>query len=785
MGSSSDDLGDLTARLNLDTSSATAAVKGVADGFPLIGAAAVAVSAAVVGVGAVAVKMAADFQQAMTQLVTGAGESTANLQLVSNGILDMAGQVGESAQALASGMFMIESAGYHGAAGLEVLRAAAEGARVGNADLQTTADAVTTVMRDYKISATNAADATNFLVSVVSQGKTHMQDLAGSLQAILPTASALHVPLQDIGGALATLTARGTPAADAATYLRFTLSALAGEAGPGKKALDEIGLSAQEVGNTLTTKGLLPALQEIEAHLQTKFPQGGATMFAALKEITGGTRGLGAALGLTGQNMDDYIAAVAKVTDQMSSAQGKVLGWNQAQSDFNTKLDEAKAALESIAIRLGQALLPALTSLADWFNSKGLPALQAFATWTGQHVAPALAQLGTFIHDKVLPVVGELATWFEQHIVPVLGDLGKLLTGTVLPALGNLWDVFANKVLPILKDVAGWFTDHVEPVLSDLVKTFIPPLVAILGDAAGGLTFVLTAIYNAAKTFTDWIGAHWKEMMPVFAVVTAALVPMIAQFVAIGVAAAASAATTVTTWVIAKATTIGSFIAITGAAIIQSAATSATWIASAVAAAGAWIAQAARAIFAWATTFVTQMAGAGAAAAATAGTEATATAGAWEAAAAAASGAWVTALEAVSTVATALSAVLVTILGAINNIKQGLKDIFNGQFPRSTVPNPLHIPGVDQLNQGFLNVQPGGAYSGGNWAGGFIPPGMFGAINETGPELLWGGPYGTTVFPRGGEPAGAGGTINLTVNVQGAAPSADEIARAIGWEMAR
>src|SRR5439155_11314 len=82
--------------------------------------------------------------------------------------------------------------------------------------LAVTADAVTTILRDYHMPATKAADATNFLVSVVSQGKTHMEDLAYALSAILPTASALHVPLAQVGGAMATLTARGVPAADAA-----------------------------------------------------------------------------------------------------------------------------------------------------------------------------------------------------------------------------------------------------------------------------------------------------------------------------------------------------------------------------------------------------------------------------------------------------------------------------------------------------------------------------------------------------------------------------------------
>src|SRR5690348_1221802 len=83
------------------------------------GVAAGAVVAAGIGIAGASVAMAADFQESMTQLVTGAGESKANLQAVSDGILGIARDTGTSTSQLAQGMYMVESAGYHGAAGLD------------------------------------------------------------------------------------------------------------------------------------------------------------------------------------------------------------------------------------------------------------------------------------------------------------------------------------------------------------------------------------------------------------------------------------------------------------------------------------------------------------------------------------------------------------------------------------------------------------------------------------------------------------------------------------------
>src|SRR5438270_588074 len=66
--------------------------------------AAVVGGTALIGLGAHAVKMAGNFQESMTQLVTGAGESEQNLGMVTQGILDMSVQVGQSTKDLTAGL---------------------------------------------------------------------------------------------------------------------------------------------------------------------------------------------------------------------------------------------------------------------------------------------------------------------------------------------------------------------------------------------------------------------------------------------------------------------------------------------------------------------------------------------------------------------------------------------------------------------------------------------------------------------------------------------------------
>src|SRR5579859_1931727 len=261
----------------------------------------------VVGIGVAVTKMAGDFQAGMTSLVTGAGESSSNIKLVSDGILKMAVDTGTSTQQLTDGMYMIESAGFHGKAGLDVLRAAAEGAKVGNADLGVVADATTTILKDFGGTGITASGAVNELIATVANGKTHMADLAASLSQILPTASAAGIGLKDVMGAMATMTGEGVPAADAATYLRQTMIALEAPSAGTVKALKAVGLSSSAVSAEMK-KSLPGALKMITDAVGKEFPVGSAQYVAALKNIAGGSKQMQGMLDLTGTHMKDFQA---------------------------------------------------------------------------------------------------------------------------------------------------------------------------------------------------------------------------------------------------------------------------------------------------------------------------------------------------------------------------------------------------------------------------------------------------------------------------------------------
>jgi TP901 family phage tail tape measure protein len=460
---------------------------------------------AVVGTGIASIKMAGDFQAGMTSLVTGAGESEKNLKAVSDGILKMAVSTGTSTSQLVAGMYMIESAGFHGAAGLAVLQAAAEGAKVGNADLAAMANVVTSALNAYHLQGTQAAMVTNTLIATVASGKMHMQDLAGAMANILAPAQASGVSLQEVGAALATMTMQGTNASNAATYLKQMFIALDAPSSKAIKTFTDIGLSSTQVSLDMrkTPNGLITTLAEINTALDKKFPASAAVAVAefakvkaghetmdqalanlanntapayvdALKNISGGSRNMMAMLELTGGNLKNFQANLDNITQSVKTGGNTITGWNLVQQDFNQKMDVGRAIVETLGIKIGTALLPMVTNLLDQVT----PLAQGFSTWIDKSgvLTTGTKELGIILGD----VQGDIKS-ITNVVVPFVDGI----VGAVEKS--GLFQEVLKTITNIAPDVSGFFNT----AGADLNNNLLPPLESLITNVGDiGTEFV-------------------------------------------------------------------------------------------------------------------------------------------------------------------------------------------------------------------------------------------------------------------------------------------------------
>lgn len=459
------------------------ALKGLA-----IGAAATA--AAVAGIGYESVKAAANFQSATTVLVTSGGETAQNIEMVRQGILGLASSTGTATQQLINGMYLIGSAGYTGAQGLNVLRAAAQGAKAENADLGTVSNALTTVMHDYGHGASSATADMDELITTVQNGKTTTEALASSLSTVLPIAAKAGLNYAQVGGALATMTAEGMSAQNASRDLANTITNLQGPSQIASKEMAQMGLNSNDLSKNLGKVGLAGTIEEVTNAIQQHMGPAGLVVVSAFQNSAAATQNLQTIMSKMPADLKSLATEIVNGTISTKDLRTATYGLNTEQAkqisqletvvgqthEFNSALTSgtpaqitAAKALQTMLggqVGLNSALMISsdkyrtVTGDTNAIAAAGKTAganVEGWAEIQGnmnqkldelrQTVEAACIQLGTAllpmvtkILDVVMKIVAPIADWIEHNktlaagILLVVGGLAILVTTMVIVA---------------------------------------------------------------------------------------------------------------------------------------------------------------------------------------------------------------------------------------------------------------------------------------------------------------------------------------------------------------
>jgi TP901 family phage tail tape measure protein len=306
----------------------------------------------VVGGLAAAVKAAVDFDRSMRNVNTIAKLSESQFKSLSKSVLGLAKDTGQAPKTLAEGLYDIVSSGFDATNGLKVLRASAKAASAGLTDTATSTKAVVAVLNAYHLTADDATHVSDVLFQTVNKGVLTFEELASQIGDVLPIAAQLGVPLEDVGGAMATITLHGVSAAEASTQLKQVLVSILKPSEALAGTIKDMGFQTGEAA--LKTLGLEGFLQR----LSTAAHGSGAAFAAWFPNV----RAMNGALGLTGKN----IATLHENLQAMRSSQGATqAAFAEQGKSIAFQWQRAKASLTAAAIPVGQLLLPALSAVAE------------------------------------------------------------------------------------------------------------------------------------------------------------------------------------------------------------------------------------------------------------------------------------------------------------------------------------------------------------------------------------------------------------------------------------
>lgn len=162
-------------------------------------------------------KVFADFDRQMANVSTMLDEPEKHMARFSKSVRDMSVEFGESTDALAGGLYDILSASISPEKAMNVLTVAVKAAKGGLTDTKTAADAITTVLNAYGLSAEHAGTVSDLLFSVVKRGKTTFAELAPNIGEVASIAASAGVALEEVGATLSVLTRNGVRTTEAVT----------------------------------------------------------------------------------------------------------------------------------------------------------------------------------------------------------------------------------------------------------------------------------------------------------------------------------------------------------------------------------------------------------------------------------------------------------------------------------------------------------------------------------------------------------------------------------------
>ena len=282
-----------------------------------------------------------EFQKNMLEVATISTQVEGNMTDFMNRVVAITQEIPIKAPEAAKALYQIVSAGHDGADGMKVLEVSARSAIGGMTDTATAADAITTLINAYKLSADDAEKVSDQLFTTARLGKTTFGELGQSIAQVAPITASYGVEMDQVLAAVATLTKSGTPTAQAMTQIRASI----------------IGASKVLGDGAFNTRTFQEGLAEIAARA------GGSE--SKLRELIPEVEAVNGVLGLTGIKAQDAAEHLKAMNDSAGATSAAFeLMMNDVDKQMTLLSNNIQAALRP----MGQAILKEVSEVAEAFN---------------------------------------------------------------------------------------------------------------------------------------------------------------------------------------------------------------------------------------------------------------------------------------------------------------------------------------------------------------------------------------------------------------------------------
>ena len=400
------------------------------------------VTGAVTALGTAAVKTAADFDSAMSQVAAVSGATGSDLEALRDKAREMGAKTKFSASEAAEAMNYMAMAGWKTGDMLDGIEGIMNLAAASGEDLATTSDIVTDALTALGLSAADSGHFADILAAASSNANTNVSMMGETFKYCAPVAGALGFTAEDTAEAIGLMANAGIKSSQAGTAMRTMLTNLTGEVKFSGAAFGEMTVQ------TTNADGSMRSLGDILADCRVAFSQMSESERSANAEALVGKNAMSGFLAVMNAAPSDIEKLNSAITNCDGTAEKMA---TTMQDNLEGQLTILKSQLEELAISFGELLMPAIRTIVgwiqkfvDWLNSMGEGTKKVVMT-----VALLAAALGPvlIVIGKVVSAIGTIMT-----IVPKIAATINVVKGAF--AALNL-TTLANPITLIIAAIAA------------------------------------------------------------------------------------------------------------------------------------------------------------------------------------------------------------------------------------------------------------------------------------------------------------------------------------------
>ena len=472
------------------------------------------VTVPLLGIGAAGIKVATDFEKGMSEVKAISGATGKDFDALRNKAIELGADTAFSSNEVAEAMTEMAKAGWSSEQiidGMSGVLAAAAASGEGLASVSTiVADAIT----GFGLKAKDSTRIADLLTQAANSGTIGISDLGESFKYIAPVAGAMGLSVEDVTTALSAMSMAGIKGSQAGTSLRTMLTRMV-------KPTDAVAAAMGELGISVTNQdGSMKSLDDIVSNLRTSFDGLTESEKAKYAATLAGQEGMAGMLSLLNLTEEEY-NEIAKSMDNAGGVAEKTA--SIMQDNLKSKVEQLGGALESLAIKLADYVIPYLQKFVEWLTGL-IDKFTALDPETQKMILKFAAIVAAA--GPVLAILGKLVTsvgGFITTLGKIPDAVSKLKTGftTLTTGLKNVGEGFklAKAGYAGLATSAGGAGTKIGAAMAGISASTLA-VVAVIAVLAAAFV----SLWKNNEEFRDKIKAIWEQIKATFDKLTSGIV---------------------------------------------------------------------------------------------------------------------------------------------------------------------------------------------------------------------------------------------------------------------